>query len=89
MKPSRTDLQALCAEPCCAENGQGRARVEGTGEKKLLAFAARCRIEAMFEGALFPILARVGIPAITFGSLRGVPMSLVPDGLPILITFGL
>ncbi len=77
------------AEAWFEANGQGIATVDVTGAKKLFAFVAQRNIEAMFEGALYLILAIVGILSVTFGSLRVGLMSLVPNALPILITFGL
>ncbi len=77
------------AEAWFAENAQGVATVEVTGAKKLFAFVAQRNIEAMFEGAGYLILAIVAILSLTFGSLKVGLLSLIPNALPVLITFGL
>ncbi|MEL6451674.1 MAG: MMPL family transporter [Pseudomonadota bacterium] len=77
------------AEAWFAQNGNGVATVEVTGAKKLFAFVAQRNIEAMFEGAIYLVLAIVAILSLTFGSLRVGLLSLIPNALPILITFGL
>ncbi|MEO0401937.1 MAG: MMPL family transporter, partial [Pseudomonadota bacterium] len=77
------------AEAWFVENGNGVATVEVTGAKKLFAFVAQRNIEAMFEGAIYLVLAIVAILSLTFGSLRVGLLSLIPNALPILITFGL
>lgn len=77
------------AEAWFEENAQGVATVEVTGTKKLFAFVAQRNIEAMFEGAAYLIIAIVVILSLTFGSLRIGLLSLIPNALPVLVTFGL
>lgn len=86
---AETKAFIAAAEAWFAEHADGVATVEVTGTKKLFAFVAERNIEAMFEGALYLILAIVAILSITFGSLRIGLLSLVPNALPVLITFGL
>ena len=77
------------AEQWFEDNGRGIATVEVTGAKKLFAFVAQRNIEAMFEGALYLIAAIVAILSITFKSIRVGLLSLFPNALPVMITFGL
>ncbi|MEM9897813.1 MAG: MMPL family transporter [Pseudomonadota bacterium] len=77
------------AEAWFEANAGGVATVEVTGTKKLFAFVAQRNIEAMFEGAAYLILAIVVILSVTFGSLRIGLLSLIPNALPVLVTFGL
>ena len=77
------------AEAWVEENGNGVATVEVTGAKKLFAFVAQRNIEAMFEGAAYLVIAIVAILSLTFQSFRVGLMSLIPNALPVLITFGL
>ncbi|MEM6728125.1 MAG: MMPL family transporter, partial [Pseudomonadota bacterium] len=77
------------AEAWFEENAAGIATVEVTGAKKLFAFVAQRNIEAMFEGAVYLMVAIVAILSLTFGSLKIGLLSLVPNALPVLITFGL
>ena len=77
------------AEAWFEANGNGVATVEVTGAKKLFAFVAQRNIEAMFEGAIYLVLAIIVILSLTFGSLRIGLLSVIPNALPILITFGL
>ena len=75
------------AEAWFEANGNGVATVEVTGAKKLFAFVAQRNIEAMFEGAIYLVLAIIVILSLTFGSLRIGLLSVIPNALPILITF--
>lgn len=59
-----------------------------TGSKKLFAFVADRNIQAMFEGALYLVVAVFLILSITFRSLGIGLISLLPNALPILATFG-
>lgn len=77
------------AEAWFAENGRGVATVEVTGAKKLFAFVAQRNIEAMFEGAVYLMIAIVVILTLTFRSLKIGLLSLIPNALPVMITFGL
>ncbi|MEX0369451.1 MAG: RND family transporter [Tateyamaria sp.] len=77
------------AEAWFVQNGGDVATVEVTGAKKLFAFVAKRNIDAMFEGAVYLVLAIVAILSLTFGSFRVGLLSLIPNALPILITFGL
>ena len=77
------------AEAWFTENSKGIATLEVTGAKKLFAFVAKRNIEAMFEGAVYLVLAIVLILSLTFRSLKVGLLSLIANALPILITFGL
>ena len=77
------------AEAWFTENSKGIATLEVTGAKKLFAFVAKRNIEAMFEGAVYLVLAIVLILSLTFRSLKVGLLSLIPNALPILITFGI
>ncbi len=88
---STAETQAFidAAQAWFAVNGNGVATVEVTGAKTLFAFVAQRNIEAMFEGAIYLVLAIVAILSLTFGSLRIGFLSLIPNVIPILVTFGL
>ncbi|MEM6891624.1 MAG: MMPL family transporter [Pseudomonadota bacterium] len=77
------------AEAWFEANGRGVATVEVTGAKKLFAFVAQRNIEAMFQGAIYLMIAIVAILSLTFGSIKIGLLSLIPNALPVLITFGL
>ncbi len=77
------------AQAWFTENSKGIATLEVTGAKKLFAFVAKRNIEAMFEGAVYLVLAIVLILSLTFRSLKVGLLSLIPNALPILITFGI
>lgn len=59
-----------------------------TGSKVLFSFVAERNIEAMFEGAAYLILAIFIILAISFRSVAVGAISVLPNALPILTTFG-
>ena len=86
---STTDTKAFIAEAEAwfAENGNGY-QLDITGSKVLFAFVAQRNIEAVFEGALYLVIAIFVILAITFRSIRVGLVSLVPNALPILTAFG-
>ncbi|MEL6687397.1 MAG: efflux RND transporter permease subunit [Pseudomonadota bacterium] len=75
------------AEAWWDENGNGYGYV-ATGSKVLFSFVAERNIEAMFEGAAYLILAIFIILAISFRSLWVGAISILPNALPILTTFG-
>ncbi|MEM6637420.1 MAG: MMPL family transporter [Pseudomonadota bacterium] len=77
------------AEAWFETNGNGIATVEITGAKTLFAFVSQRNIEAMFEGALYLVLAIFAILSLTFRSVNIGFLSLIPNSLPILVTFGL
>ena len=77
------------AEEWFDTNANGVATLEVTGAKKLFAFVADRNIQAMFEGALYLVLAIVFILSITFRSVKIGLLSLLPNALPILVTFGI
>ncbi|MFM2043310.1 MAG: hypothetical protein RLY86_1886 [Pseudomonadota bacterium] len=68
-------------------NGNG-FQMEATGSKVLFAFVAERNITAMFEGAAWLVGAILVILALSFRSLGVGLISLVPNALPILATFG-
>lgn len=70
-----------------AENGNGYGYA-ATGSKVLFSFVAERNIAAMFEGAAYLILAIFLILAVSFRSLAVGAISVVPNALPILTTFG-
>ncbi|MEO0713793.1 MAG: efflux RND transporter permease subunit, partial [Pseudomonadota bacterium] len=76
------------AEAWWAENGNGFGYT-ATGSKVLFSFVAERNIEAMFEGAAYLILAIFIILAVAFRSLAVGAISLLPNALPILTTFGI
>jgi len=86
---STTDTKALLAdaEAWWAENGRGYDYA-ATGSKVLFSFVAERNIEAMFEGAAYLIFAIFVILAISFRSLIVGAISILPNALPILTTFG-
>ncbi|MEM1380577.1 MAG: efflux RND transporter permease subunit [Pseudomonadota bacterium] len=59
-----------------------------TGSKVLFAFVAQRNIEAVFEGAIYLIIAIFVILAVTFRSAKVGLVSLVPNALPLLTAFG-
>ncbi|MEM1390422.1 MAG: efflux RND transporter permease subunit [Pseudomonadota bacterium] len=69
------------------ENGNGFGYT-ATGSKVLFSFVAQRNIEAMFQGALYLILAIFVILAISFRSVSVGAISILPNALPILTTFG-
>ncbi|MEM1104760.1 MAG: efflux RND transporter permease subunit [Pseudomonadota bacterium] len=75
------------AEAWWAENGNGFAYT-ATGSKVLFSFVAQRNIEAMFEGALYLIAAIFVILAVSFRSVAVGAISVLPNALPILTTFG-
>lgn len=70
-----------------AENGNGFGYT-ATGSKVLFSFVAERNIEAMFEGAAYLIIAIFIILAVSFRSLSVGAISILPNALPILTTFG-
>jgi len=75
------------ADAWWAENGGGFGYA-ATGSKVLFSFVAERNIEAMFEGAFYLIVAIFIILAISFRSLAVGAISILPNALPILTTFG-
>ncbi|MEM7705867.1 MAG: MMPL family transporter [Pseudomonadota bacterium] len=71
-----------------AENGRGY-NMDITGSMVLFSFVAERNIAAMFEGAVYLVLAIFVILAISFRSLIVGLISLLPNALPILATFGI
>ncbi|MEM1036765.1 MAG: efflux RND transporter permease subunit [Pseudomonadota bacterium] len=69
------------------ENGNGFGYT-ATGSKVLFSFVAQRNIEAMFQGAIYLILAIFVILAISFRSISVGAISILPNALPILTTFG-
>ncbi len=70
------------------EANGGRYELDVTGSKVLFSFVAQRNIEAMFEGALYLIVAIFVILAISFRSVTVGLISILPNALPILTTFG-
>lgn len=60
-----------------------------TGSKVLFSFVAERNIEAMFDGALYLVIAIFLILAIAFRSVVVGAISILPNALPILATFGI
>ena len=75
------------AEAWWAQNGNGFG-FTATGSKVLFSFVAERNIEAMFEGAAYLILAIFLILAVSFRSAVLGAISILPNALPILTTFG-
>lgn len=75
------------AEAWFEENG-GPYRMDTTGSKVLFSFVAERNIAAVFEGALYLVVAIFVILSITFRSVRVGLISLVPNVLPIATAFG-
>ena len=75
------------AESWFEANG-GQYKLDVTGSKVLFSFVAQRNIEAMFEGALYLIVAIFVILAIAFRSVTVGLISILPNALPILTTFG-
>ncbi|RMB07650.1 hypothetical protein BXY39_1736 [Eilatimonas milleporae] len=69
------------------KNG-GPYTLDITGSKVLFAFVAQRNIEAVFDGALYLILAIFVILAVCFRSLGVGLVSVIPNALPILTAFG-
>ncbi|MEO1080310.1 MAG: MMPL family transporter [Pseudomonadota bacterium] len=69
------------------EHGNGYA-LSVTGSKVLFAFVAERNIEAVFEGALYLIVAIFLILAATFRSFAVGAISMVANALPLLTAFG-
>ncbi|MEO1661154.1 MAG: efflux RND transporter permease subunit [Pseudomonadota bacterium] len=69
-------------------NGNGYGYT-ATGSKVLFSFVAERNIQAMFEGAIYLILAIFIILAVAFRSLVVGAISILPNALPILTTFGI
>ncbi|MEM7493420.1 MAG: MMPL family transporter [Pseudomonadota bacterium] len=69
------------------ENGNG-FDYTATGSKVLFSFVAQRNIEAMFQGALYLIFAIFVILAVSFRSISVGAISILPNVLPILTTFG-
>jgi len=86
---STADTKAFLAdaEAWWMDNGKGYDYA-ATGSKVLFSFVAERNIEAMFEGAGYLILAIFVILAISFRSLTVGAISVLPNALPILTTFG-
>ncbi|MEM9723906.1 MAG: efflux RND transporter permease subunit [Pseudomonadota bacterium] len=70
-----------------AENGGGY-QLDITGSKVLFAFVAERNIEAVFDGALYLIVAIFAILSLTFRSIGVGLVSLIPNALPLLTAFG-
>lgn len=70
------------------ENGNDYG-YSATGSKVLFSFVAERNIQAMFEGAVYLILAIFIILAVAFRSLVVGAISILPNALPILTTFGI
>ncbi|MEM8947681.1 MAG: MMPL family transporter, partial [Planctomycetota bacterium] len=87
---STTNTKAFIrtAEDWFTKNGNGYG-VDITGSKVLFSFVAQRNIEAMFEGAAYLIIAIFVILAISFRSLLVGAISILPNALPILVTFGI
>ncbi|MEL6371640.1 MAG: MMPL family transporter [Pseudomonadota bacterium] len=68
-------------------NGNGYA-LDITGSKVLFAFVAQRNIEAVFQGALYLVVAIFVILALTFRSISVGLVSLIPNALPLLTAFG-
>ncbi|MEM6678900.1 MAG: efflux RND transporter permease subunit [Pseudomonadota bacterium] len=86
---STTETRAFIAdaEAWFAENGGGYA-LEVTGSKKLFAFVAERNIEAVFEGAIYLVVAILVILTLAFRSVTVGALSLLANALPILAAFG-
>ncbi|MEM9841823.1 MAG: MMPL family transporter [Pseudomonadota bacterium] len=83
----RTKAFLAEAEAWWAENGNGFGYT-ATGSKVLFSFVAQRNIEAMFQGAIYLIFAIFVILAVSFRSLSMGAISILPNALPILTTFG-
>ena len=75
------------AEAWWAANGNGFG-FTATGSKVLFSFVAERNIEAMFEGAAYLIVAIFMVLAVSFRSAALGAISILPNALPILTTFG-
>ena len=75
------------AEAWWAANGDGFG-FTATGSKVLFSFVAERNIEAMFEGAAYLIVAIFIVLAVSFRSAVLGAISILPNALPILTTFG-
>ena len=75
------------AEAWWAANGDGFG-FTATGSKVLFSFVAERNIEAMFEGAAYLIVAIFMVLAVSFRSAALGAISILPNALPILTTFG-
>ena len=75
------------SETWWTENGNGFGYT-AAGSKVLFSFVAERNIQAMFEGAAYLILAIFIILAVSFRSLSVGAISILPNALPILTTFG-
>ncbi|MEM9762330.1 MAG: efflux RND transporter permease subunit [Pseudomonadota bacterium] len=75
------------AEAWFVENGSGYD-LDVTGSKKLFAFVAQRNIEAVFEGAIYLIVAILVILTLAFRSITVGALSLLANALPILAAFG-
>jgi len=75
------------SEAWWAENGNGFGYA-ATGSKVLFSFVADRNIQAMFEGAAYLIISIFLILAVSFRSLKIGAISILPNALPILTTFG-
>ncbi|MEM6547464.1 MAG: MMPL family transporter [Pseudomonadota bacterium] len=75
------------AEAWFAKNGGGH-HLEATGSKKLFAFVAERNIEAVFEGAVYLVIAILVILTLAFRSIAVGALSLLANALPILAAFG-
>ena len=86
---STTDTRAFLADARSwfDENG-GPFSMDTTGSKVLFSFVAERNINAVFEGALYLVIAIFVILTITFRSIRVGLVSLVPNVLPIATAFG-
>lgn len=86
---STEETKAFLAEAAAwwAENGGGFGYAT-TGSKVLFSFVAERNIEAMFDGAVYLIIAIFVVLAISFRSLAVGAISVLSNALPILSTFG-
>lgn len=75
------------AEAWWADNAEGFGYA-ATGSKVLFSFVAERNIEAMFQGATYLIAAIFVILAVAFRSVAVGAISILPNALPILTTFG-
>lgn len=65
-----------------------RVKLEVTGSKTLFAYVAQRNIQAMFESAAYLIVAILIIISLAFRSFKMGLLSLLPNTIPILATFG-
>jgi len=84
-----TELPADRAEGWLAENAPAYMRAKPTGASVMFSHISQRNIESMLRGNLLAVILIAGIMVLSLRSLSLGALSMIPNAVPILMTFGI